>query len=272
MFLFLSKLLPLFIYPLGLACLLLGVALIVAWKYPQRVAIPIGAALIILLLASNGWVDKLLIKSLEWEHIPQSELPTTEAIVILGGAVRATGFPRPFVEVNEAGDRVIYGAKLYRDGKAPLIIASGGRINWRGGGNSQKGGLRQQAESTDMATLLEFFGVPKTAILEDKTSLNTRENAVNVQKILQERQIKQVLLVTSAMHMKRSILIFRHLGMDVIPAPTDFLLTERDLGEPMSSWEAVILNILPDSDRLQDFTRVLKEYVGIFIYWLRGWL
>ncbi len=264
MFLFLSKLLPLFIYPLGLACLLLGIALIVAWKYPQRVAIPIGTALIILLLASNGWVEKLAIKSLEWEHIPQTELPTAEAIVILGGAVRATVSPRPFVEVNEAGDRVIYGAKLYRDGKAPLIIASGGRINWRGGGD--------QAESTDMATLLEFFGVPKTAILEDKTSLNTRENAVNVQKILQERQIKQVLLVTSAMHMKRSILIFRHLGMDVIPAPTDFLLVERDLGEPVSSWESIILNILPDSDRLQDFTRVLKEYVGIFIYWLRGWL
>lgn len=264
MFLFLSKLLPLFIYPLGLACLLLFIALIVAWKYPQRVAIPIGAALLILLLASNGWVDKLVIKSLEWEHIPQTELPNAEAIVILGGAVRATGKPRPFVEVNEAGDRVIYGAKLFRDGKAPLIIASGGRINWRGGGD--------QAESTDMATLLELFGVPKNAIIEDPTSLNTRENAVNVQKILQERQIKQVLLVTSAMHMKRSILILRHLGMDVIPAPTDFIFSEQDLQEPISSWEAVILNMFPDSDRLQDLTRALKEYVGIFIYRLRGWL
>lgn len=264
MFLFLSKLLPLFIYPLGLACLLLAIALIVAWKYPQRVALAIGAALIILLLASNGWVDKLVVKSLEWEHIPQSELPNAEAIVILGGGVRATGNPRPFVEVNEAGDRVIYGAKLYRDGKAPLIITSGGRIDWRGGGD--------RAESTDMATLLELFGVPKTAIIEDPTSLNTRENAVNVQKILQERKIGRVLLVTSAMHMKRSILIFRHLGMDVIPAPTDFLFSARDLQEPMNSWESVILNLLPDSDRLQDLTRALKEYVGIFIYRLRGWL
>lgn len=264
MFLFLTKLLPLFIYPLGLVCLLLFIALIVAWKRPQRGAIPVGLALIILLFASNGWIEKLVIQSLEWENLPNRELPAADAIVILGGAVHPASPPRPFVEINEAGDRVIYGAKLYRDGKAPVIIASGGRINWRGGGD--------QAESTDMATLLEFFGVPKSAILEDKTSLNTRENAVNVQKILQEKKIGKVLLVTSAMHMKRSLLIFRHLGMDVIPAPTDFLVTQQDLQEPSSSWEAIALNLLPDSDRLQDFTHALKEYVGIFIYGLRGWL
>jgi len=236
----------------------------VAWKNPQKVTIPVGLALVILLLASNGWVERLVIQSLEWENLPQAELPTAEAIVILGGGVRATSPPRPFVEVNEAGDRVIYGAKLYRDKKAPLIITSGGRVNWRGGGDN--------AESTDMATLLELFGVPKTAILEDKTSLNTYENAVNVQKILLEKKIGQVLLVTSAMHMKRSLLIFQHLGMKVIPAPTDFLVTQQYLQEPSNSFEAIVLNLLPDSDRLQDLTRALKEYMGIAIYRLRGYL
>lgn len=264
MFLFLSKLLPLFIYPLGLVCLLLFISLIMAWKYPRRAAIPTGLALIVLLLASNGWVEKLVIKSLEWENLPQSELPTAEAIVILGGGVRPTSPPRAFVEVNEAGDRVIYGAKLYRDRKAPLIITSGGRVDWRGGGD--------QAESTDMATLLELFGVPKAVILEDKTSLNTYENAVNVQKILTEKKISRVLLVTSAMHMKRSLLIFQKLGMNPIPAPTDFLVTQQDIQEPNSSWSAIALNLLPDSDRLQDLTRALKEYLGIFIYRLRGYL
>ena len=264
MFLFLSKLLPLFIYPLGLSCLLLFIALVMAWKYPRRAAIPTGLALIILLLASNGWIEKLVIKSLEWENLAPTELPTAEAIVILGGGVRSVSSPRPFVEVNEAGDRVIYGAKLYRDGKAPLVVTSGGRVDWRGGGD--------QAESTDMATLLELFGVPKTAILEDKTSLNTYENAVNIQKILAEKKISQVLLVTSAMHMKRSLLIFQKLGMKVIPAPTDFLVTEQDLQEPSSSWEAIALNLLPDSDRLQDLTRAIKEYLGISIYRLRGYL
>ncbi len=264
MFLFLSKLLPLFIYPLGFACLLLFIALIMAWKYPRRAAIPTGLALIVLLLASNGWMEKLVIKSLEWENLPQSELPTAEAIVILGGGVRPTSPPRAFVEVNEAGDRVIYGAKLYQDQKAPLIITSGGRVDWRGGGD--------QSESTDMATLLELFGVPKTAILEDKTSLNTYENAVNVQKILTEKKINKVLLVTSAMHMKRSLLIFQKLGMNVIPAPTDFLVTQQSLQEPSISGEAIALNLLPDSDRLEDLTKALKEYLGIFIYRLRGYL
>ncbi len=262
MFLFLSKLLPLFIYPLGLACLLLGLALLVGWWRPAWQTPLTAAALLVLLLGSNGWIEKLVVKSLEWDSLPTGELPTAGAIVILGGAVRATGAPRPFVEVNEAGDRVIYGAKLYRDRKAPVVVAAGGRIDWRGGGD--------HPESKDMATLLQMFGVPAAAIIEEPASLNTYENAVNVRSILKDTQ--KILLVTSAMHMKRSRLIFQKQGFEVIPAPTDFLLSQADLQEPNRSLQATILNLIPDSDRLQDLTRALKEYVGILIYWLRGWL
>ena len=84
-----------------------------------------------------------------------------------------------FAAIPEAGDRVLYGAKLYRDGKAPIVIVSGGRIGWLGGG---------LPESTDMGTLLAMMGVPDSAIIEEPNSLNTYENAVNVQKILDQMQ------------------------------------------------------------------------------------
>ncbi|HEY9821775.1 MAG TPA: YdcF family protein [Candidatus Sericytochromatia bacterium] len=263
MFLFLSKLLPLFLYPLGLACLLMVVALVMWWRRSRLVPVPITLALILLLVGSSGWVANGLTKSLEWQYIPRGALPTADAIVVLGGATKSAFPPRPAVDLSESGDRVLYGAQLYREGKAPVVIASGGRINWRGSGPS---------ESSDMAEILKTLGVPTSAILQDPTSLNTHQNAVNVKKIMKERGIRRVLLVTSAMHMPRSLKIFQRQGIEAIPAPTDFLVTQHDIEESTNTTEAIVLNLLPDTDRLDKTTRALKEYIGTVVYRLRGWL
>ncbi|MBD2125214.1 YdcF family protein [Microcoleus sp. ZQ-A2] len=263
MFLFLSKLLPLFLYPLGLACILMVVALVMWWRRSRWVPFPISLALMVLLLASNNWVANGLVKSLEWQQIPPKTLPTADAIVILGGATKSAFPPRPGVDLSEQGDRVLYGAQLYREGKAPVVISSGGRIDWRGGGPS---------ESADMAQILKTVGVPSSAILQDPTSLNTHQNAVNVKKIMQERGIRRILLVTSAMHMPRSLRIFQRQGIDAIPAPTDFLVSQQEIEEPNSSPQAILLSLMPDTERIDRTTRALKEYIGMAVYRLRGWL
>lgn len=265
MFLFLSKLLPLFIYPLGLACLLMAIALVMLWKSPKRAARVIAIALAVLMLGSNGWLSGWLVRSLEWQNIPGAELPTAEAIVVLGGGIKSGESPRPWVDFSEGGDRIIHGARLYLDNKAPLLILSGGRIDWKGDGKGV-------SESKDMAEIAEFVGVPRSAIIEDPTSLNTYQNAVNVRKILEERGIERVLLVTSAMHMPRSLLVFQHQGIDVIPAPTDFTTTKSTFVRKEISWESIVLKSMPDTARLERTTKVLKEYIGMGIYRLRGWL
>lgn len=260
MFLFLSKLLPLFIYPLGLSCLLMMATLVLMWKRPRWAAIAISFAFWVLVLGGNSWVSATLARSLEQQYVPTAELPNADAIVILGGATRSPEPPRTWVEVNEAGDRLLYGAKLYRQQKAPVVILSGGRLDWKRTGPS---------ESEDMAEILQTMGVPATAIIQDPTSLNTRENAVNVKRILEEKGIRRILLVTSALHMPRSILIFQRLGIDPIPAPTDFLIDDRS--ETSGSWQDVILSLFPDAERLYLSSRTMKEYIGILIYRLRGW-
>lgn len=263
MFLFLSKLLPLFFYPLGLSCLLLIVAFVLVWRRPRLAALPIALTLIILLVSSSAWVSDWLVRSLEFQNIPSGELPKAEAIVVLGGATESQVPPRPWVEIRDEGDRILYAAKLYREGKAPRLILSGGRIVWNRGVNS---------ESSDMAILLETMGVPKSAMLEDPNSLNTRENAVNVKQIMEAQKIRQVLLVTSAMHMPRSLLIFKKIGVNAIAAPADFTALQLNKSEATSSTELNLLNTLPDADQLKRTTRALKEYVGIAVYWLRGWV
>src|SRR4028119_2514573 len=263
MFLFLSKLLPLFLYPLGLACVLMVVALVMSWRSPRWVPVPVALALIVLLLGSNSWVANSLVRSLEWQQIPEKELPTADAIVVLGGATKSAFPPRPSVDLSEEGDRVLYGAQLYREGKAPLVIASGGRIDWRGGGPS---------ESADMAQILKTLGVPDSAILQDPTSLNTYQNAVNVRQIIKQRGIRRVLLVTSAMHMPRSLGIFQRQGIEAIPAPTDFLLAQQEIEEQNTSLQGILLSLIPDTERLEKTTHALKEYIGMVVYRLRGWL
>jgi uncharacterized SAM-binding protein YcdF (DUF218 family) len=263
MFLYLSKLLPLFFYPLGLASMSLVVALVTLRKRPRTATVAIAFSLALLLLCGNAWVAKSLVRSLEWQNIPSGQIPNAEAIVVLGGATKSAFFPRPGVDLSETGDRVIYAAQLYRQKKAPVIILSGGRIDWRGSGAS---------ESADMASILTSIGIPSAAIVEEPDSLNTYQNAVNVKKILQSKGIQRVLLVTSAMHMPRSLKIFQRQGIDVIPAPTDFLVTQGDLQELSSTPKGALLNLLPDTNNLHQFTLALKEYIGNFIYRLRGWL
>lgn len=263
MFVYFSKLLPLFLYPLGFTCVLLAIALIIHWFRPRWTPIPITLALLVLLLSGNGWVSNAIVQSLEWKYLPEGELPQADAIVLLGGSLRPISPPRSTVEVSEQGDRALFAAHLYREGKAPFIIASGGRVQWRGGG---------PPEASDTENFLKAIGVPSQAILQEPDSLNTYENAVNVAKILQQRNMKRVLLVTSAMHMPRSLAIFRKQKIEAIPAPTDFLITEQLLQEPGSSVKALILNFIPDVDRLQRATKAIKEYIGFVVYWLRGWL
>ncbi len=261
--LFLSKLVPLFFYPLGLACWLLLVALVMLWRRRPRLAgIPVGLALVLLLTASNGWVTEGLVRSLEMRHLPATELPSADAIVVLGGCTRPAFVPRPWVDLSEEGDRVLHGIRLYQQGKAPKLILSGGRIEWHGGG---------PAESEDMAAIATAFGVPAMAILQDPTSLNTYENAVNVKQILDQQGMQRILLVTSALHMPRSLQIFQKQGIDAIPAPTDFLYTQDERQFLSRTPQVTILNSLPEAERLRIFTRALKEYLGLWIYRLRGW-
>lgn len=255
---FLSKFLPLFIYPIGIVIILLVVALVCLIRLKRRPAIAaISAALVILYMSSMPLLSDLLVRSLEYQNLPPQEIPVADAIVVLGGGTKAQISPRPWIEVSEAGDRILYGSRLWLEKKAPLLILSGGRTSLFGEGG--------RAESEDMTEIAIALGVNKSSILQDPDSLNTYENAVNVQKLLQKSNLNKIILVTSAMHTPRSLAIFRKLGIETIAAPTDFFIVENP--EPPN-----IFAILPDADTLKNTTNTLKEYIGLIIYRLYGWL
>jgi uncharacterized SAM-binding protein YcdF (DUF218 family) len=263
MFLFISKLLPLFFYPLGAACILLIFALRLWWINSKWTPAAIGAALMILFISGNPWFSNWIAQSLEWQYITKTELPTADAIVVLGGGIRSQAYPRPDTDFSDAGDRVWYGATLYKQKKAPKIIVSGGSISWKGGGNP---------ESEDLTKLLVTMGVPEENIIQENASYNTRDNAVYVKKILKAQNFKTILLVTSAMHMPRSMAIFKRVGIKAIAAPTDYHISQLELDEPNRQTESIILSFLPNEEKFWLTTQAIREYIGLFVYKLKGWL
>ena len=258
MFFFLSKFIPLLIYPLGLSILLLSLGLYWLKRHPRRTRIAIASSIAILWLSSTPLLRNALILNLEQQNIP-GELPTADVIVVLGGATRSPIHPRPAVDIMEAGDRIIHAAQLYKQGKAPKVLVSGGRIDLAGATSS---------EAEDMSQLLQFMGVPDKDILLEPESYNTRENALYSQPILEAAGLEKILLVTSAMHMPRSLLIFRKLGMDVTPAATDFLIAQS---ERPSTSRARLISLLPEAENILFVSRAIKEYLGLFVYRLKGW-
>ncbi len=262
-FLFFSKLLPLFLYPTGLICLLLLVALI--FRSRRWAWWPVVLALAVLWLGGNRLISMSLVRSLEWRHLTPAVQPDVDALVVLGGGTRPGTWPRPIDETSEAGDRLIYAAYLYQQGVAPRLVLSGGGV--------PVDGPIVKPEAVSMAEILEIMGVPPNALWLETNSRNTYENAVETKKLLEPEGIDQIGLVTSATHMPRSVAIFDKQGFDVIPLPTDFLVTQVDWDYYFSPDPAIqIFNLIPTAENLDRTTRALKEYIGILVYRLRGWL
>lgn len=264
MFVFLSKVLPNFIYPVGLAFVLVLVGLLAA-RHRKAQRILLVSALLVLWLAGSGWAADALVRSLEWQYLPLENPPPAEVIVLLGGGTLPDDPPRSTVELNGAGDRVLHAARLYRQGLAPAILVSGSYIEWQVSTSS--------TPTQEMKTLLVFMGVPEEAIWLEDRSVNTYENALYCKQILEEKSINRVLLVTSAMHMPRSVALFEAQGLEVIPMPTDFSST---VSSPAKTWtaalRAILTGLVPSAENLNATTLALKEYLGILVYRLQGWL
>lgn len=256
MSLFLSKVLSLLIHPLFLGLLLVGAGGILAcwWKRWGLGVVAVGG--LILWGASMPVVSHRLQGALEAQYPPRhaADAPTAGAIVVLGGAVGAPLPPRVYPDLGGASDRVWHAARLYEAGKAPVVVASGGTLPWKN---------QAFREAPIMKQLLVDWGVPADSILTESNSANTHQNAVNTAALLKEKDIDRVLLVTSALHMRRALATFRSAGVNATPAATDYRAV---------AGTTTILDWVPSAGALQGSTATIREYVGYVVYWWRGWI
>lgn len=253
----LSQALQNLLHPLSLAILLLAAG-ILFWKRGAWARALCAAALLLLLIFGSPVVAGALSRSLEMQY-PDAVIdtvPQAQAIVVLGGSVHIPNRLHRVSALLEGSDGELRAVRLFKAGKAPLVLVSGGNRPVAGGGV-------QTPEAQVMSALVQEWGVPPQAILVEDRSMNTRENALFSFQILTARQIRRILLVTSASHMPRAAATFRKAGFDVVPAPADFRTGWTALDMPLSWW--------PSAGSLVQSDSVIKEWLGLLVYRLRGW-
>jgi uncharacterized SAM-binding protein YcdF (DUF218 family) len=206
-----------------------------------------------LYLCSTAAFADYLMGTLEDDFPPKAmaAVPQAEAIVLLGGAIRGDTHMGTLGDLNQQADRLVQAVALYKAGKAPQLLLTGGGSD----------GARSEAQI--MRDLLEVMGVPQRAMLLENQSRDTYQNALYSAAMLKPLGIHRILLVTSAFHMRRAEGVFRAQGLEVIPVPTDY----QRLVAP-----ATLPRWLPSESDLWQSTYALHEIIGYRVYRYRGWL
>ncbi|QNI83293.1 hypothetical protein SynRS9907_02465 [Synechococcus sp. RS9907] len=246
---FLSKLLPLAVLPLGISLILLVVGWICRWRWP------VFTAMLLLWVFSLGLVSQVLWRWLEapWQRRSALEAPQADAIVVLsGGRHPAPGAAR--VSEWEDPDRFLSGLDLFRAGKAPRLLFTGGASPFRPGQPPEGQRYLQEARQ---------LGIPAAAMASTSLVVNTAEEAAAIRQLLPARA--RILLVTSAFHMRRAQRLFERQGLQVLPFPVDFQARGRWAGplwRDPTQW-------LPSASALENSSRALRELLGRLVY--RAW-
>lgn len=257
-----------FFTPLGFSLTLLVIASALITNGGIRNPAPrmILAALLVLILSSMPVVAYWFAEQAERDAAARTVCcdETASAIVLLGKGTTKPHIPnRVAIQLTDTGNRLPYAAVLYRKQLAPMVIVTAGPRHELEG---------YVGEAKDIETLLaNNMGVPRSSIVLDNNGSNIRTSAEEVRKILDSRGAgRKIILVTSAMQMRRASLTFAHMGMQVIPRATDFYTFQSTAGGK-SRLRLDAGDFLPSAEALLTTTRVFEEYYGSFYYYLRGW-
>ncbi|MDN5843403.1 MAG: YdcF family protein [Alcaligenaceae bacterium] len=244
------------IIPLNLCIALLFLAailFIVRWRKSAALVTiaAVGWLAFWSLPTSSLWAGGLLEQ--RYPYVAPAEQPQAQAIVVLGGNT-ANGRKNWFEPYDQADtwQRTDTAANLYHAGKAPLVVVSGAALD---------GG---QSEAKMMANALEADGIPGTNIVQEDHSLTTHQNAIYTAQLLRSLHIDRILLVTSALHMPRAMASFQKQGVTAIAAPSPPQIVVPD-GPGFLFWQ-------PDMRTLNASRSIIKEYLGLLVYWARGWI
>lgn len=254
---YLTKILPLLLMPVPVALAAVLLALIFIARGNRKPAVYcLVLSLLVLWLSSLPVVASQLLLSLESQHRPIAveNVPASDCIVVLGGALEPPTPPRADIELTDSADRVYQAAKLYRAGKGKTIIVAAGNQPWA---------RHPVSEAQQIGDLLVEWGVPPDSVVLDTRSKNTRENAINAAALIRQRGCRSSLLVTSAWHMPRALAAFSKVGADLFPVPVDMRLVQEDRGS--------VAQFIPRADALAMTSQALLEWMGIWVYRFRGW-
>lgn len=213
------------------------------------------AGIILLLFFSNPFIITRLILAYQPQKITLAANENYSAGILLGGFSGKNKTDQN-TYYSEQSDRFIQTLYLYKTGHIKKIIVAAGDGTVFNRDSFREGDFIQEQ--------LIRMGVPAEAILLDRTSRNTAENAANAKKLIDSLQIPPpYLLVTSALHMPRAMRTFVKAGIEVKAYPAAYAVQPPDSPVPTDY-------ILPSAKALQNWEWYLREIVGSLMYRVTG--
>jgi uncharacterized SAM-binding protein YcdF (DUF218 family) len=236
---------------LGVLLLTVAIATILAaLRFKRSSRMLYGVALVAFLLAGSGAPANWLLGNLQEGLTTRNEQwGAANAIVLLGAGSEMTDQGPELASFSYG--RLVKAFELYRSCKSRSedcrIVSTGG--DTRGYGKS---------EAELYAEALERLGAARADLIVEGRSLNTWQNAQFTAEILAGQQPDRVVLVTSGLHVRRSLLYFSHFGV-------------RPLGVRADYAHAPI-TLLPQSYNILLADLAIHEYLGVLRYHVYNWL
>jgi uncharacterized SAM-binding protein YcdF (DUF218 family) len=228
------------------------VLVVVFWRR-RRAKTLLATATVLIIVLHNGSVSNWLRYPLESRYPvlvdPRGAEPY-QAIVVLTATVSSPTALTPFPTISESlFHRLDEAWRLYRIRPKPIVVSGGPPI----------APLRDDTKVARDYLLL--WGVRPEHVIVEPESRDTFESALQLRKILQQKGWRRYLLVSSAIHMPRSMLAFAAVTPEPIAAPGDFTVRIKGGG------------IFPSEEAAGKITSGVYEYLGlVYYYWrVRQW-
>ena len=238
---YLHKILPFFLSPLGIVLILLIIF------FFSRKRFYVFLSLLILLISTNPFVGNYLAQKLEFPYkpIPISSVKENDAVVVLSGMLHQVGDQKYSTYEFSDPDRFFAGIDLIKQQKADKLIFTAGQLPWTENWKPEGFILKDKAIA---------LAVPGEILVTDKVK-NTYEESIAVTKLIPNNS--SIILVTSAFHMHRSKYLFEKQGFNIIPFPVDF---------KSSNSKFSFLKFMPSITALHKTSTFIRENIGRLYY------
>lgn len=229
---YLHKVLPVFLSPIFVVFLLVIVGALTSNK---KVCI---LAACLLYIFSTPFFANESIRFVEGYAVKRhvSEVSNAEAIIVLGGMLTTAPTKEKSSLEWMDPDRFFAGVDLFKAGKAPKLIFT---------------------ENEYQKEFAISMGIPESSITLTNKVRNTEDEAKAIKQLLLQEG-SRIILVTSAFHMDRALILFEWAGFEVEPYPVDFKV------KPKRKYD--LMEFLPDSEALVNTSLAMREAIGRLYY------
>jgi len=255
MFFILSKTFNFLAQPLAVIMLMMVIGWLIRNQRWKKILLRTAFALLI--ITSNYLLANAIMHAWEVPVTPYKSITKTYDFgVLLTGVTKTEMTPKDRVYFGRGADRATHTLQLYKLGIIKKVIVSGGS------GRLDGGGIR---EADDLADFLKLAGIPETDIVIENESKNTHESATKVKEILATLDgPKELLLITSGYHMRRSIACFKKMEIHA----------DQFAADPISEKTKFSFGnlLIPKLEAMGMWQILMKEWVGFVAYWMAGYL